>query len=171
MQQDLDQTSVLIRDAQAGNREAFAQLVESHYDLMYRYALKFTGDTADAEDVTQQACIRLARGIGQFRFQSQFSTWLYTLVINCGRDYFKSQKATEVLDDESAADGATESGIELRQVLKRIEAMGEGFRETVALVVGEDLSHAAAAEILGVKESTVSWRIHEVRKRLLAGNG
>ena len=56
----------------------------------------------------------------------------------------------------------------LHQVLALVEQMGAGFRETLALVIGEGLTHAEAASILAVKESTVSWRVHEIRKRLNA---
>ena len=44
--------------------------------------------------------------------------------------------------------------------------MADGFKETALLVHAEGLSHAEAAEVLGVKESTISWRLHEMRKQL-----
>lgn len=159
----------LIAAAQGGDRAAFTDLVEQHYDQMYRYALKFSGQTADAEDIVQQACIKLARSIGQFRFESAFSTWLYRLVTNCARDWFKAA-ANRVHDEyeEQVAQGTggAEGQVELLQVLNLVDTLGEGFRETVVLVLGEGLTHKEAADILSVKESTISWRIHETRKRL-----
>ena len=120
--------------------------------------------------MTQQACIKLARAIGQFRFESAFSTWLYRLVINCAKDWRKAQRTgqREKLDDVPTDDPA-ESAVLLRQVIGLVEQMGEGFRESLVLVMGEGLTHAEAAAILEVKESTVSWRLHEIRKRLNGG--
>jgi RNA polymerase sigma-70 factor (ECF subfamily) len=158
-----------IRRAQRGDRDAFSRLVEEHYASMFSFACRYCGDRQDAEDVTQQACIKLARSIGQFRFESAFTTWLYRLVINCARDWHKSQKPRQQgeLDDVPATDNA-EAAVLLQQVIGLVEQMGEGFRESLVLVLGEGLTHAEAAVILEVKESTVSWRLHEIRKRLNA---
>src|SRR5690606_6203368 len=120
-------------------------------------------------DVTQQTFIKLAHSLGQFRHESAFTTWLYQLVINCARDWYKSQRNHGHAEaPEESAPGGAEPAVMLDQVLVLVERMGAGFRETLALVVGEGLSHAEAASILAVKESTVSWRVHEIRKRLNA---
>ncbi len=170
--------SELIRRAQAGNADAFESLLEARYDTLYRFAFKWCGNKADAEDVAQQACIKLARSITQFRFESKFSSWLYRLVINCAKDWQKSQSrhesvrhefvedGDEILENYSAVDNAAENLIYLRQILHMLGSMSEGFKETALLVHAEGLSHAEAAEVLGVKESTISWRLHEMRKQL-----
>jgi RNA polymerase sigma-70 factor, ECF subfamily len=169
----------LIRAAQTGDRRAFAQLLEQYYGLIYRFALKWSGTVADAEDIAQLASLKLARGIRRYRFESAFNTWLYRLVVNCARDWHRSQNRHrhEELDGEPSGESGSTSGafsgdnpadaaIYLRQVLARVEAIGDGFRETLVLVFAEGLTHRQAAEVLGIKESTVSWRIHEIRKTL-----
>lgn len=170
----------LIRRAQSGDEAAFAELIEACYDQMYGCALKYAGNKPDAEDITQQACIKLARSIHQFRFEAAFSTWVFRLVINCAKDWFRSRARHEQPPSATAQDTSQEvmtenvpestadssSLIYLAQILDQVAAFGEGFREAVVLVLGEGLSHRDAAEVLGVKESTVSWRIHETRKRL-----
>jgi RNA polymerase sigma-70 factor, ECF subfamily len=171
--------SELIRRAQAGNADAFESLLETRYDTLYRFAYKWCGNKADAEDVAQQACIKLARSITQFRFESKFSSWLYRLVINCAKDWQKSQMrhesshqgfvedADENLENHSfTVDNKAENTIYLQQILGLLGNMAEGFKETALLVHAEGLNHAEAAEILGVKESTISWRLHEMRKQL-----
>jgi RNA polymerase sigma-70 factor, ECF subfamily len=167
--EDIDSTIV---SAQQGDRDAFARLVESHYDVIFNFAFKYTGNREDAEDVTHESCIKLAKFLGQFRFDSAFSTWLYRLVINCARDMYKSRKlpdqAGEQVEEQHTETAGAESGVLLQQILKEVEGMGGGFRETVVLVVGEELTHSEAAVVLGVKESTVSWRMFEMRKRLKA---
>lgn len=166
----------LIRQAQQGDRDAFAQLVDEHYDTLYRFAYRWAGNQADAEDIAQLACIKLARSLCQFSFRSAFTSWLYRLVINCAKDWHKSQRRhSPARDFTPQMDSVVHHGGEheryLQQLLLRIERMGEGFRETALLVHGEGFSHKEAADVLAVKESTVSWRLHEIRKRLASEEG
>ena len=92
----------LIRRAQGGDRGAFARLVDSHYDSIHRFAWKWCGHQADAQDIAQQACIKLAGSLPQFRFQSAFRSWLYHLVLSCARDWQRSQRRHDHDDcDES----------------------------------------------------------------------
>jgi RNA polymerase sigma-70 factor (ECF subfamily) len=162
----------LIRTAQGGDGQAFAQLLADCYDTIYRFAYRWCGNRADAEDITQLACIKLAQTISQFRFEAAFSSWLYRLVINCAKDWHKSQNRhqhaniEEWIEPEHAPDRAAENSIYLQQLLRLLDQMAAGFKETALLVHGEGLNHAEAASILQVKESTISWRLHEIRKQL-----
>lgn len=166
------ESTSLVKAAQQGNRDAFAQLLAENYDSIYRFAYRWCGSKADAEDVTQQACIKLAQTIGQFRFEAAFSSWLYRLVINSAKDWYKSQNRhqhsniDDWIEPERAPDRSAENSIYLQQLLRLLDQMAEGFKETALLVHGEGLSHAEAAAILQLKESTVSWRLHEIRKQL-----
>jgi RNA polymerase sigma-70 factor (ECF subfamily) len=165
----------LIKRAQKGEHAAFAQVVDGSYDTIFRFALKFTAHVQDAEDVAQLACIKLGQSIASYRFEAAFSSWLYTLVINCARDWRRQQarhfadQLPEEIEDESLDGG--ESLVRLRQVLALVNDMGAGFRETLVLVAGEGMSHSEAGQRLGVKEATISWRMHQIRARLAAVNG
>ena len=77
----------LITKAQGGDKSAFEALVRENYDVMFRIAFKWCGNQEDAEDITQNACIKLARNIDGFQFKSAFTSWLYRLVINTAIDY------------------------------------------------------------------------------------
>lgn len=160
----------LIRKSQAGDRSAFESLLSVVYDLIYRFALSWCACVNDAEDVTQQACIKLAKVIRQFRFESAFTTWLYRLVVNCAHDWERKQRRhihSELPQvSESDVSSSISAHTELSRVIKVVEAMGEGYKDVLLLVYAEGLNHREASEVLGVKEGTVSWRIHEIRKRL-----
>ena len=175
----------LIKRAQQGDRAAFAEVVEDYYDTIFRFAMKYTAERSDAEDITHQVCIKLGQSIQSFRFESEFSTWLYTLVLNGARDWSRKNKRlslqnhVELTEEDLAANSEehrtspnsdAENLIQLRQVLERVAEYGNEFLETLELVSGEGMSHAEAASLLAVKESTISWRIHEIRKRLAAEN-
>jgi len=162
----------LIQAAQAGDSRAFASLLDTVYDQIFRIAYRWCGRRADAEDITQLACIKLGQSIQQFRFEASFSTWLYRLVINCAKDWHKSQTRHQHQDitqdswPEASTPNSGENRIYLQQLLGLLAGMPEGFKETALLVHGEGLTHAEAADILAIKESTVSWRLHEIRKQL-----
>ncbi|WGO97733.1 RNA polymerase sigma factor [Saccharophagus degradans] len=176
---DVAHQQEMIRQAQAGNAAAFESLLDHHYDLIYRFAYKWCGNAAAAEDVAQLVCIKLAKSLAQFRFESAFTSWLYRIVINCAKDWQKAeQRHTHAADEHADVEAEpsanapnAEHHIYLSQLLSRIDHMGEGFRETALLVHSEGFNHREAADILGVKESTISWRIHEIRKRLTSEDG
>lgn len=164
------QVTGLIRAAQDGDAGGFAELVDLHYDMIYRFAWKWCGNRADAEDIAQLSCVKLAASVAQFRFQAAFSSWLYQLVISCARDWQRSQQrhahAGLPEDIAWAAEGGADDAIYLAQLLEQLDALGEGMKETALLVHAEGFSHAEAGRILGVSESTISWRIHTMRKHL-----
>src|SRR6267142_1535718 len=72
----------VIAACQQGDREAFRLLFEAYKDRVFSIACYSLGDEAAADDITQQIFVKLFTRIGQFRGDSEFSTWLYRLVIN-----------------------------------------------------------------------------------------
>jgi RNA polymerase sigma-70 factor (ECF subfamily) len=166
---ETDELKALIERAQNGDRGAFESLLGAYYDAMYRMAYKWCGDRADAEDITQNACIKLARSIDTFRFQSAFASWLYRLVINTAKDWAKARR-----DRPSDQDGETErveqpvaeDRVYAGQVMAFVRTMPEREQIALFLVFSEGLSHREAADVMECKESTVSWYIHEARKKL-----
>lgn len=160
----------LIRRAQGGDAVSFEELLDLHYDTIYRFAWKWCGDPVNAQDIAQLACIKLAASLAQFRFQAAFTSWLYRLVISCAQDWQRGQQRhdhDDLPEDEPEAGTSTpEDHIYLAQLIEQLAALGEGMKETALLVHAEGMSHAEAGEILGVSESTISWRIHTIRKQM-----
>jgi len=162
----------LARAAAAGDRAAMGLLLERHYGVILRLAARHAEGRADAEDLAQDICVRLARGIASFDGRSRFSTWLYALALNACRDHLRrlgrERRGRAEYGDFDAlrrAD-AQEAARRARQLREMLDGLDEALRETALLVLDHDLSHAEAAAILGVSEGTVSWRLHEIRKRL-----
>lgn len=162
----------LAERARQGDRNAFRQLLERHYNTAYRVALRFTGHAPDAEDIAQDVCLALANKLRSFRGQSQFSTWFYRVVVNACRDHHRKQKSAAALQANYAVFRDLERSDQMDDA-KRLGWLSEEIgglepvlRETAVLVLAEDLTHREAAAALGCAESTVSWRMHEVRKKL-----
>lgn len=161
----------LVESAQLGDAGAFEDLVNKYYEVMYKMAFKWCANPQDAEDITQEACIKLARGLESFKGDSAFTTWLYRLTINTAKDWYKKQnrhKASDESLDQIAVSSKAENKVYTNQVLEEISRLPEGEKEALLLVVDQGLSHKEAAKLLKCKESTVSWRIHEARKKLSA---
>ncbi len=164
----------LVKDAQAGDARAFGMLVARHYDRIYRLGYRMLGQQAEAEDLAQDICAGLAAKLRSFRGQARFTTWLHTLVLNAARDRLRRHathtRAADGWGDWEKGRRATisQGAEEQRWLAEALELLAPDLRATVALVLGEEMNHAEAAEALGVSEGTVSWRMSEVRKRLRA---
>jgi RNA polymerase sigma-70 factor (ECF subfamily) len=162
----------LIARAKAGDRIAFGTLIEEHYDLIFRAAYKWSGTRSDAEDIAQEVCVKLATALKSFDGRSTFSTWLYRITLNAVRDLQRTQgrrgRQVGALQAVSPADQPAdqEEATTIGQLWRAVRALPEKQRDAVLLVYAEDLNHAAAAEIMGCKEATVSWHIFEAKRTL-----
>lgn len=161
----------VIHAAIAGDRAAFAALFDRHYDLIYRVAFQYTRKQADAEDIAQETCVKLARKIHLYRFESKFTTWLYRLTLNTAKDWQRKahrryETAWPEEFDVAAPATSPERNAIAHETLAAIEGLPRKLKAAVLLVFKDGLSHSQAADALGCAESTVSWRIHEARKVL-----
>jgi RNA polymerase sigma-70 factor (ECF subfamily) len=84
--------TILIREAQAGNRTAFEELVRHYDQAVLRLALHLTGSEADAQDIYQEAFLKAYRSVGKFRFECSFYTWLYRIVTNLCLDHLRRKQ-------------------------------------------------------------------------------
>ena len=157
--------------AASGDADAFSALLSRHYDRMFRLAFRLTGAKADAEDLTHDICAALPAKIVAFRGDAQFTTWLYRVVVNAANDrrrraatYAKATSGWGEVEVARRAE-AEERAKELDWLTAAMAGLPDELRNTVALVLDE-ITHAQAAEILGVSEGTISWRMSEVKKHL-----
>ncbi len=176
---DIDQRSDtdLIAAIAGGDRRAFEALLRRHYDRIHGLAWRLTGSRGDADDIAQDVCCTLVEKIGSFRGDAKFTTWLTGIVYNACRDLFRRRRSfggfTERLKVIAGLAPAPD-GRDLHDAAwmrHRIAGLKPAYRDTVVLVAGEQLSHAEAAALLGVSESTVAWRMHEVRRILSSETG
>lgn len=86
----------LIARAQAGDFEAFSQLVNTSKGKIYALALKMTGNHQDAEDIVQETFLKAVDNIEQFRGEAAFGTWLYSIALNQARAHLAKQKQTDL---------------------------------------------------------------------------
>jgi RNA polymerase sigma-70 factor (ECF subfamily) len=162
----------LIERAVAGDGPAFARLLERHYGFIYRVAFKWCGARADAEDIAQDVAIKLGQAIRNFKGDAAFTSWLYRITLNAVRDFQRAQAtriertAAMALVTPQVEEPDQDVGLVQDQLWQAVRSLPDKQRDAMLLVFAEDLSHGAAAKIMECAESTVSWHIHEAKKKL-----
>lgn len=161
----------LVNRANAGDGDAFATLLARHYDRIFGFAFRLTGSRSEAEDLTQDICAALPNKLRHFQGRARFSTWLYRVVLNASHDRRRKQATQKQASDQwgdwekSRTAAIAEDAERIDWLTQAMRALSDDLRDTLALIL-DDRTHAQAAEILGVSEGTVSWRMSEAKKRL-----
>ena len=159
--------------AAGGDAAAFSALLSRCYDGLFRLAFRLTGSQHEAEDLTQDICAALPAKLRAFRGEARFRTWLYRITVNAAHDRRRraashSKAASGWGDWEQnrrAADA--ETAAQTNWLFAAIGTLPDDLRDTLALVL-DDMTHREAADILGVSEGTISWRVSEAKKHLNA---
>jgi RNA polymerase sigma-70 factor (ECF subfamily) len=169
---------ILVRRAKDGDVDALATLCERHAPRIERIALHVLRDPDDARDAAQESLVKLVRRIGQFRGQSEFSTWLHRLVVNTCKDVaqarWTAERRTEpLLEDRRVAhdgDPARElAASETRRELGRCLADLPAAQATVvALKDAFDASFDEISEATGLPVGTAKCYAHRGRNSLRA---
>lgn len=172
----------LVRRAQAADEEAFGELVRRHQGRAYRVARNLVPSDEDAQDIAQEAFLRVFRNLERFNFDHDFTTWLYRIVTNLCIDFLRKRRvAISVSRGREGEDGvesaleledhsepapweyaeATETAAEVHEVLS---SLAPHFQSVLTLREIEGLGCPEIAEIVGATHVTVRWRLHRGRK-------
>jgi RNA polymerase sigma-70 factor, ECF subfamily len=170
-----------VRLAQQGNAAAFEQLYRRYSRRVYALCLRIVKNDSEAEDLTQEAFLRLFRKIHTFRREASFSTWLHRLATNVALMRLRRKRYTEVSMDANSEPDEDESGphVELggpdlrlsgaldRVNLRRaIEQLPEGYKEMFILHDVEGYEHHEIAKILGCSSGNSKSQLYKARLRL-----
>jgi RNA polymerase sigma-70 factor (ECF subfamily) len=163
-----------IRDAQSGDRSAFARLVERYWDRLYRWLYHLTRDRHAAEDLTQETFLKTLAAIKSFRPGSNFRAWVFRI----GHNNFVNKKRAErrtrqplpddlASDDIGTVEATTENREALEAVARAVAELPADFRAALTLRVEEGLSFRDVARILNTTEETARWRVFKARQKLM----
>ncbi len=163
----------LIRDAQRGDRAAFAVLVERYWERLYRWLYHLTHDAHAAEDLAQETFLKAFAAIGRFQAGTNFRAWLFRIghnnFVNLHRSRVNSRQPLPV-DAPSRQDGPLEETLSreaLQQLARAVSRLPAEFRAAFLLRVEEGMSFRSMAAVLGVTEETARWRVFKARQKLL----
>src|SRR5947199_749387 len=100
--------SLLVREAQRGNRAAFEELVRHYDQAVLRLAMHLTGSEHEAQDIYQDAFLKAYRSLGNFRFECSFYTWIYRIVTNLCLDHLRKKKVRKEESGVTVSDDGSE---------------------------------------------------------------
>jgi RNA polymerase sigma-70 factor, ECF subfamily len=156
--------------AKKGDLRAFESLVRDYQADVWRFAYHLTRNRATAEDVTQEAFLKAYRGLGSYKGQAKFTSWLLRIVRNCAVDaYRKTRKETPTERQQERADRpspspAAEERVRINQAIRRLPL---SLREPFVTIEVLGYSYQEAAVILGLRVGTVKSRMHRARAALI----
>ncbi|HEX2024810.1 MAG TPA: sigma-70 family RNA polymerase sigma factor [Actinomycetota bacterium] len=162
----------LLDRCRRGEPEAFAELVERTHRQVYSLAARLVGDRHEAEDVAQEAYLRVHRSLRSFRGESSFRTWLYRIVANTAMSHLRRRgRFGDVQDDAETvlrlADApAVHTDVDTDELRRAMETLPEVQRFVVLMKDAYGFSCQEIAEQMGVSEGAVKVRLHRARRRL-----
>jgi RNA polymerase sigma-70 factor (ECF subfamily) len=163
-----------IRAAQAGDRSAFARLIERYWDRLYRWLYRMTRDRHTAEDLTQETFLKALAAVKTFRAGTNFRAWVFRI----GHNNFVNQKRADrrtkqqlpedlAASELSTAEATTENREALETIAQAVAELPSDFRAALTLRVEEGLSFREVARILNTTEETARWRVFKARQKLM----
>jgi RNA polymerase sigma-70 factor (ECF subfamily) len=168
-----------IERAKQGDAAAFEVLYNLHKRRVYSLCLRMTTNTAEAEDLTQEAFLQLFRKIGTFRGESAFSTWLHRMAVNVVLMQLRKKGLQVVpLDDESegeeetpkkdygAQDNVLAGSLDRLQLKNAIDRLPPGYRSIFVLHDVEGFEHNEIAEMVGCSIGNSKSQLHKARMKL-----
>lgn len=183
--QSLNNPTLSIEELRAGDRQAFALMVDRYSAQIYRLALRFTNDAQDAEDVLQETFIKALQALPGFEGRSALSTWLYRIAVNEALMLLRKRKPEMALLEENGRD---EEELDAQGMIladwcclpeeefltgeargfldQAVQTLPETLRGVFVLRDMEGLSIKETADTLGLSETNVKTRLLRARLRL-----
>lgn len=170
-----------IRLAQQGDAGAFERIYRLHSRRVYALCLRMVGNTAEAEDLTQDAFLQLFRKIGTFRGESAFSTWLHRLAVNVVLMKLRKKTLSETSLEESTDPEDESSGprreigapdllltgsIDRVHLQRAIEQLPPGYRQVFVLHDVQGYEHNEIANLMDCSIGNSKSQLHKARMRL-----
>ena len=165
--------SRLISRSQAGDREAFGELVRLHRKGTINVVYRMCGNASLAEDAAQTAFIRAWQHIPNYQPSSSFRSWLYRIAVNAALDMLRHEKPVVNIDElpvVAAAENVEdclEKQEQIQQVRQAVQSLPEASRVVLLLREYEGLSYQEMVDTLDISIGTVMSRLNYGRKRLL----
>ncbi len=162
----------IIEQVLSGDAEAYARLVDRHYDRCARVALRIVGNREDAEEVVQDSFLRAFRALGDYEDRERFSAWLTRILVNqCRTVLARTRKRESVfleLDSRQASFAVPHEPpeVEWPELEQALALLPPDQREAVVLKYADDLTYEEMSRITGAGESALKMRVQRAFARL-----
>jgi len=175
MESDLD----LVQRAQKGDADAFASLFYAHKPRIYSVCLRMTNNTAEAEDLTQDAFLQVFRKLATFRGDSALSTWLYRIAVNTVLMHFRKKALRQISLDEpynqdarlirreyGSQDDRLSGSVDRIALTRAIRELPAGYRTIFLLHEVEGYEHQEIAQLLDCSVGNSKSQLHKAKLRI-----
>ena len=151
-----------------GDEAAFRELYRAHTPRLYSFVLRILGgDERDAEDAVQETWIRAVEGLGSFRWEARFGTWLVGIGLNVSRNHIRRRtRRREVGEDAAPAPARRRPDDERIDLERALGLLPPGQREVVVLHDVEGWKHREIGDRLGISEGTSKSQLFAARRAL-----
>lgn len=158
----------LIERAQRGDSKALEKFVIHYYPAILNFCFRLLRNRSDAEDVTQDVFVKVGKRLTSLKNISAHRAWLYKIASSTANDLLRKrgrrgEQERPLHLEEEPRDLKKDMHSDTLEIVARLP---EPLKQSIILVYWEGLNHAEVGAILDCAESTVSWRIHEAKKRL-----
>ena len=171
---DIDIINLILR----GDQQSYSLLVERYQNFVFTIALRYINSREDAEEVAQDVFVKAYRALADFKGQSKFSTWLYTVTTTTCISFLRKKKLTvHSLDQDSVFEVAdsVDSGMRANQIEQKsrvnmvnqaIKMLGAEDAQIITLFYKGEQTLEEIAKVLGKEPNTVKVQLHRARGRL-----
>jgi len=169
----------LVKRAQEGDAEAFEALFHAHKARVYSICVRMTNNTAQAEDLTQDAFLQVFRKLSTFKGNSALSTWLYRIAVNTVLMHFRKKALKQVSLDESSShdakqikreyggrDGRLSASVDRITLTRAIQDLPAGYRKIFLLHEVEGYEHQEIAKLLDCSVGNSKSQLHKAKLRI-----
>ena len=169
----------LVKRAQEGDSDAFAALFHAHKGRVYSICLRMTNNTAQAEDLTQDAFLQVFRKLDTFKGNSALSTWLYRIAVNTVLMHFRKKAVRQISLDEPSSqdvkqvrreygsrDGRLSGSVDRIALIRAIKDLPAGYRTIFLLHEVEGYEHQEIAKILDCSVGNSKSQLHKAKLRI-----
>jgi RNA polymerase sigma-70 factor (ECF subfamily) len=166
---ELDDDAALVEACRRGERRAMEALYHRYKRRVFGLVTRIVG-SGDSEEVAQEVFVRIFRGLGRFRGDSQLSTWIYRLAVNAALTHVtrrpRHEANEELLANLPAPDRASSDPKLSHRLEQALTLLPAGYRAVIVLHDVHGMNHEEVAEILGCQVGTSKSQLHKARARM-----
>ncbi|QED46577.1 RNA polymerase sigma factor [Cytobacillus dafuensis] len=170
----MEEELLWIQDVLSGNKHAYAHIINKYKNPLYATILRMTRNPQDAQDLVQEAFIKVYHQLGKFDGNGSFSSWIYRVAINHCMDEFRKKryqmKQVEINEEKMVNSNHPEviflKKEKNRQLERLIATLPEDERMIILLRYANELSYNEISEIVELPLSDVRNKLHRAKKKM-----
>ena len=170
----MEEEQLWIRQVLAGDKQAYANIIDKYKNQLYATILRMTKNPQDAQDLVQDAFIKVYRNLDKYDASGSFSGWLYRVAINHCMDEFRKKRYSTVqveIDETKVVNREHPEVVFLkkeksRQLERLIATLPEDERLIILLRYVNEISYEEISEVMDVPLSTVRNKLHRAKKKM-----